>query len=129
MIIGCGRLGATLANVLLDRGDAVVILDTNPENFRRLRPRPTLSMFVGDGSTHETLRRAGVETSETFVAVTGQDTTNALSAQLAQISFGVQSVICRVNDPIRSVMYEQLGLKTISPTEKLASLAFDAMGY
>ncbi len=128
MIIGCGRLGATLANVLLDRGDDVTIIDTNPEHFRRLRPRTTLHMFVGDGGSHEALRRTGIEEVNIFIAATGQDTTNALAAQSAQITFGVRSVICRVNDPIRRVMYEELGLKTVSPTETLASLALDAMG-
>ncbi len=129
MIVGCGRLGATLANVLLDRGDDVTILDMNPDNFRRIRSRPTLHMYVGDGVSHETLRRTGIEGVETFIAVTGQDTTNALAAQSAQLTFGIERVICRVNDQIRSVMYEELGLKTISSTDALASLALDAMGY
>ena len=128
MIVGCGRLGAILANVLLDRGDDVTMIDTNPENFRRLRPRTTLHMFVGDGGSHEVLRRTGIDGVEIFIAATGQDTTNALAAQSAQITFGVRSVICRVNDPIRRLMYEELGLKTVSPTETLASLALEAMG-
>ncbi len=127
MIVGCGRLGATLANTLLDRGEQVTILDTNPENFRRLRARTGLHMYVGDGASHEALRRTGIESMNAFIAATGQDTTNALAAQSAQTTFGVPSVVCRVNDPIRRAMYEDLGLKTVSPTQMLADLVLEAM--
>ena len=84
MIVGCGRLGATAANALLDRGDRVTILDMDAENFRRLRPRVRLSMYVGDGTSHEVLRRTGIESVGAFIAVTGRDTTNALAAQSAR---------------------------------------------
>ena len=127
MIVGCGRLGATAANALLDRGDRVTILDTDAENFRRLRPRPRLSMYVGDGTSHEVLRRTGIESVGAFMAATGRDTTNALAAQSAQVTFGIEHVVCRINDPTRSEMYEQLGLTTLSPNDFLVALVLHAM--
>ncbi|MCY4582907.1 MAG: NAD-binding protein [Chloroflexi bacterium] len=127
MIVGCGRLGATAANALLDRGDRVTILDTDAENFRRLRPRTRLSMYVGDGTSHEVLRRTGIESVGAFIAATGRDTTNALAAQSAQTTFGIRHVVCRINDPIRSEMYEQLGLTTLNPNDFLVALVMHAM--
>ena len=59
LIVGCGRLGAMVAQVLVDRGDRVTIVDTDAENFRRLAEQPGLSMIVADGTSNEDLRRAG----------------------------------------------------------------------
>ena len=115
MIVGCGRLGATVANALVDRGDEVTILDMNPENFRRLHARPGLAMYVGDGMSHEVLRRRG------------QDTTNALAAQSAQTTFSIGHVVCRINDPIRSAMYQDLGLTTVNSSLLLVDLVLSAM--
>ena len=127
MIVGCGRLGASTANALLERGDRVTILDADPENFRRLRPHARLSMYVGDGTSHETLRRTGIESVGAFIAATGRDTTNALAAQSAQVTFGIRHVVCRINDPTRSEMYEHLGLTTVSPSQFRVTLVLHAM--
>ncbi len=127
MIVGCGRLGATAANALLDRGDRVTILDMDAENFRRLRPRVRLSMYVGDGTSHEVLRRTGIDSVSAFIAATGRDTTNALAAQSARTTFGIEHVVCRINDPTRSEMYERLGLTTVNPNQLLIELVLDAM--
>lgn len=127
MIVGCGRLGASVAAALIERGDRVTVLDTDAENFRRLRAHPRLHMRVGDGVSHETLRSAGVESADAFVAATGQDTTNALAAQSARVTFGVAHVVCRINDPVRSEMYRDLGLTTVNPSRLLLDLVLDAM--
>ncbi len=127
MIVGCGRLGATVANALVDRGDEVTIIDMNPENFRRLRARPGLAMYVGDGTSHEVLRRRGIESMSAFIAATGQDTTNALAAQSAQTTFSIGHVVCRINDPIRSAMYQDLGLTTVNSSLLLVDLVLSAM--
>lgn len=128
MIVGCGRLGASVATELLERGDHVTILDTDAENFRRLRPHPRLKMRLGDGVSHETLRSAGIESAESFVAATGQDTTNALAAQSARVTFGVPNVVCRINDQVRSEMYKELGLTTVSPNQAVLELMLAAVG-
>ncbi len=127
MIVGCGRLGASMAAALIERGDHVAILDTDAENFRRLRAHPRLKMYVGDGVSHETLRSAGIESAEAFIAATGQDTTNALAAQSARATFGIAHVVCRINDPVRSEMYESLGLTTVNANRLVLDLALKAM--
>ncbi|MEK9658526.1 MAG: TrkA family potassium uptake protein [Chloroflexota bacterium] len=127
LIVGCGRLGAMVTKALLDRGDEVVILDLDAENFRRLTEQPGLTMVLGDGTSHDELRRDGIESVDSFAALTGQDTTNALAAQTAQVTFKVPHVVCRVNDPIRQKMYEELGLRTVSPSKIMTDLVTQAL--
>ena len=127
LIVGCGRLGAMVAQALIDRGDRVTIVDTDAENFRRLTERPGLSMIVADGTSNEDLRRAGVESTDVFISLTAQDTVNALASQTAQLTFGVGKVVCRINDPVRREMYEALGLRTVSPSQVMTDLVLEAV--
>ena len=127
LIVGCGRLGAMVAKALVDHGDQVTIVDTDAENFRRLAERPGLSMIVADGTSNEDLRRAGVESADVFISLTAQDTVNALAAQAAQLTFGVNKVVCRINDPVRREMYERLGLRTVSPSQVMTDLVLEAV--
>ena len=127
LIVGCGRLGAMVAKELVDRGDQVTIVDTDAENFRRLAEQPGLSMIVADGTSNEDLRRAGVESADVFISLTAQDTVNALASQAAQLTFGVNKVVCRINDPVRREMYERLGLRTVSPSQVMTDLVLEAL--
>ena len=127
LIVGCGRLGAMVAKALVDRGDLVTITDIDAENFRRLADQPGLSMIVADGTSNEDLRRAGVESADVFIALTAQDTVNALASQTAQLTFGVNNVVCRINDPVRREMYERLGLRTVSPSQVMTDLVLQAV--
>ena len=127
MIVGCGRLGAMVAKALVDRGDEVTILDIDSENFRRLAEQPGLRMLVADGTSNDELRRAGIAEADAFIALTAQDTVNALTAQSARVTFGLKNVVCRINDPIRREMYEQMGLRPVSPTQLLSYLVIEAL--
>ena len=126
VVLGCGRLGAMVTQSLLEQGDSVVVLDHVTENFRRLRSHQNLQMLVLDGASADGLRRAGIEDADVFVALAAQDTTNALAAQIAQITFNVPNVVCRLNDPVRRDMYRGLGLKPVSPTQIAADMVLEA---
>ena len=47
---------------------------------------------------------------------------------MAQLSFGIASVVCRINDPIRRAMYDELGLRTVSPPQVMTDLVLEALG-
>lgn len=128
IIVGCGRVGAMVAEALLEQGGDVTILDTNQEHFRRLRERPRLHMVAADGTSVETLRSVDAGGAEVFVALAAADTTNALAAQTAQVLFRVPRVVCRINDPQRRDMYGRLGLRTVSSSRVVADLVLDAVG-
>jgi trk system potassium uptake protein TrkA len=116
VILGCGRVGAYLARVLVAEGQQVTVIDRNAEAFHRLGSDFTGNLVVGTGIDEDVLRRAGIEQAEAFVAVTNGDNTNVMAAQVAREIFGVPRVICRIYDPLREEIYRSLGLETICPT-------------
>lgn len=122
LIMGCGRVGAHLAGLLDADGYSVTILDTDAYSFRRLPPDFKGTALVGDGIDEESLKRAGIEQADAFVAVTQGDNRNVMAAQIAKHIFEVPRVVCRIYDPIREEMYHSLGLETISPTREAAAL-------
>jgi len=116
VILGCGRVGAHLANQLDTEGHDVTIIDRNSDQFRRLDPDFGGQAVVGTGIDQDILRRAGIESADVFVAVTNGDNTNVMSAQIAKHVFHVPRVITRIYDPVREEIYGLLGLETFSPT-------------
>ena len=122
VIMGCGRLGAQLAGLLDGNGHQVTILDIDDYSFRRLPPNFGGTALVGDGTDEESLKKAGIEEADAFVAVTQGDNRNVMAAQIAKHIFNVPKVICRFYDPLRKEMYETLGLDTFSPTTIIAQI-------
>lgn len=116
VIVGCGRVGSSLARQLSQEGDQVTVVDSSEAAFNRLGEDFTGDMVFGTAVDEDVLRRAGTERAEAFIAVTDADTTNIMAAQLAQHLFGVKKVICRIYDPARADIYAELGLETICPT-------------
>jgi trk system potassium uptake protein TrkA len=125
-IMGCGRVGAELAAMLDEEGHEVVVLDVNPDSFRRLPAEFGGQRHVGNGIDQEVLAKIVVE-ADAFVAVTQGDNRNVMAAQMAKHIFGVRRVVCRIYDPIREELYHELGLETISPTKVGARLLKEAL--
>jgi trk system potassium uptake protein TrkA len=118
VILGCGRVGARLANWLDSEGHRVSIVDRNPDSFRRfLRPDFGGQAVVGIGIDEDVLRRAGIEDADVFVAATNLDNVNAMASQIAQHIFRVPKVVARMYDPVREEVYQTLGLTTVCPTK------------
>jgi trk system potassium uptake protein TrkA len=122
LIMGCGRVGARLAALLDENGHEVTVLDIDTYSFRRLPPSFGGSALYGNGIDEEALRRAGIEDTDLFVALTQGDNRNVMACQVAKHIFNVPRVMCRIYDPLREEMYNALGLETISPTKVIAQL-------
>ena len=122
VIMGCGRVGAQLAVLLDEEGHQVTVLDRDAYSFRRLPPDFSGDALVGNGLHEETLKRAGIEEADVFVALTQGDNRNIMAAQIAKHIFNVPRVICRIYDPLRQELYSTLGLETLSPTTIFAQL-------
>lgn len=117
VILGCGRVGARLANALDAEGHQVSIVDRNPEAFRRfLDDGFNGEAVIGIGIDEDVLRRAGIEDADVFVAATNLDNVNATATQIAQLIFNVPRAIARLYDPFREEVYQTLGLSTVCPT-------------
>jgi trk system potassium uptake protein len=125
LIMGCGRTGAQLAAMLDSDGHQVTILDIDDYSFRRLPPDFKGTALVGDGTDDETLKKAGIEGSDAFIAITQGDNRNIISAQIAKHIFKVPKVILRIYDPLRRELYNTLGLEAFSPTVIFAQLLKD----
>ena len=115
IIVGCGRLGANLANQLSEKGESVLIIDAAKEAFRKLSPSFAGITLVGDATYLGVLHEAEIEKSSAVISVTNYDNTNILIAQAAKELFGIERVIARLYDPERECVYREFGIDTISP--------------
>ena len=120
--MGCGRVGAQLATLLDAEGHLVTVLDTDTYSFRRLPPIFSGTALLGDGTDEESLRKAGIEEADAFVAITQGDNRNVMAAQIAKHIFNVPKVICRIYDPLRRELYNTLGIEAFSPTTIFAQM-------
>lgn len=115
IIIGCGRLGANLANTLSNEEENVLIMDEDKYAFRRLASNFGGLSIVGDGTDLDKLREARIEQATAVIAVTNDDNKNIMIAQIAREVFHVKHVIARLYDPECEVVYQELGINTICP--------------
>ena len=116
VILGCGRVGSTLAAMMDATGHAVTVIDRNSEAFRRLGDNFQGKTLVGEGVDEDVLRRAGIEEADAFCATTEGDNRNIMASQVVKTVFNVPKVITRIYDPIREESYRELGLETVCPT-------------
>ncbi len=123
--MGCGRTGAHLAASLDADGHTVTILDVNDYSFRRLPPNFKGTALVGDGTDDETLKKAGIQDVDAFIAITQGDNRNILAAQIAKHIYNVPKVLLRIYDPLRRELYNTLGLEAFSPTIIFSQLLKD----
>jgi trk system potassium uptake protein TrkA len=126
LIVGCGRVGSTLAKLLVAEHD-VVVVDENPGAFRRLGARFGGGVEVGTGIDYDVLKRAGAEKADGFVAVTDGDNRNVMAALIAQRMFRIPKIVARIYDPPRGQLYRDLGIETFSPTTLGAQIIRDAL--
>lgn len=114
VILGCGRVGATLANALEDMGHQVSIIDQDPDSFRRLGPTFEGRTVTGVGFDPDVLRRAGIEDADAFAAVSSGDNSNIIATRVAREDFGVDNVAARIYDQGRAEVFERLGIPTVA---------------
>src|SRR3954471_9716737 len=124
VIVGCGRVGSSIAKKMLSEGHEVSVLDEDPEAIAQLEKGETQtwedlggSFTVGTALEIDALLEAGIDRGDAFVASTDGDNTNLVIAQVAQRRFEVQKVVVRVLDPARARWYEEQGLRTVCPTQ------------
>ncbi len=114
VIMGCGRVGSTLAHILEDNGHSVAVIDRDPQAFRRLRAGFRGRRVTGIGFDRDVLEEAGIASAAAFVAVSSGDNSNIISARVAREMFGVDNVVARIYDPRRAEVYQRLGIPTVA---------------
>ena len=119
LILGYGKVGAHLAATLAKEGHKITVLDPDPARLEPISREPNTEGVLASGYLLEDLRRLGMEGVDAFLAVSDDDNTNAMAAQVASHIFHVPDVICHISDPERQKFYEKLGVTVVCPTTVL----------
>ena len=127
IVVGCGRVGSSVALELRREGWDVVAVDEKEEALSRLGDDWAGGFVVGHGMDVDVLREAGIEDADAVVVSTNGDNTNIVIGQVAQKRFGVDCVVVRLLDPARAEFYAQRGLRTVCPTQHAISVLSDAV--
>jgi trk system potassium uptake protein len=128
VIVGCGRVGAAIAETYDRNGHEVVILDSSTSAFDRLPSSFQGQALRGDGTDEDVLRRAGTEGADVFISLTEGDNRNVMAAQLAAEALGVGRVIAKINDPVRAAAYAELGIATLCRTGLMMDAVDEFLG-
>lgn len=124
IVVGCGRLGSSLARSLSEAGHRVTVVDWNPTRFERIADLPKITPVLGTGIDVDVLRGAGAEECDALVAVTDHDNSNIMIAQTAEQILKVRHVVARVNDPRTGPLLQTFGIKSVCPTQLAADALF-----
>lgn len=116
VVIGCGSLGANIANNLSNEGKNIVIIDENNDSFLRLSSNFGGLTILGNGADFDVLKDAKLDKADVLIAVTNDDNTNIMISQIAKNIFKVKKVIARLYDSERQGIYQELGIDTICPS-------------
>jgi trk system potassium uptake protein TrkA len=127
IVIGCGRVGSSIARQLLSEGWEVTAVDENEDALIRLGENWPAGFVIGHGMDVDVLRAAGIEEADAVVVSTNGDNTNLVIGQVAQKRFDIQCVVVRVLDPARAKFYNERGLRTVSPTSTAIDVLTEAV--
>ena len=116
VVVGCGRLGAGIADTLYGEGEDVVVVDKDKDSFRKLSSSFGGLSVEGNGMDLDILDSVELKRADTLIAVTDNDNVNIMISQLAKEVFNVRKVIARLSDPQRSCVYQDFGIETICPS-------------
>jgi len=122
IIVGCGRVGAQLANALSAERHDVVVIDRNPQSFSRLSRTFSGRMLTGVGFDRDTLQKADIESADALAATTDKDNVNIVVAVTAKEYFKVPHVVARIYDYQAAEIYQREGIPTVTPTTWAASV-------
>jgi len=126
VIMGCGRLGSTLARELDNEGHRVTVIDVDSAAFNWLEDDFRGITIVGAGEDVDVQRAAGVPAADIFLALANGDNRNAMAVQVAKHIHGAPRVVARIYDPERADVYRQLGINVVNPTTILDEMVREA---
>jgi trk system potassium uptake protein TrkA len=129
VIVGCGRVGASVAEAYDRSGHEVLVLDSSTSAFDRLPSTFGGRALRGDGTDEDVLKRAGAEGADVFLALTEGDNRNVMAAQLAAEELGIERVIAKINDPLRAKAYAELGIATLCRTGLMVDAVDHYLGF
>ncbi|HOV21778.1 MAG TPA: TrkA family potassium uptake protein [Candidatus Ratteibacteria bacterium] len=124
IIVGCGKTGKYLAEIL-QADHNVVVIDKEKEAIDNLGEYFNGITILGDGMDIDVLKDAGIEKADALAVTTSNDNTNVLIAQIGKKIFNLTKVVARVSAPEKAELYRTLGVETVNSTAIFASLIRD----
>lgn len=128
VVMGCGRVGSSLALALAGNGHSIAVIDRDESAFRRLGENFPGERVRGIGFDQDVLRKAGIERADAFAAVSSGDNSNIISARVAREMFGVERVVARIYDAKRAAVFERLGIPTVATVPWTTERFMTALG-
>ncbi len=116
LIVGSSRLALQAAEIFIERGDEVVIIEIDPEKAARLAEQMDCAVVEGDGADPATQAAAEAEDADAFIAATREDQTNIVAALVAR-KFGIEEVIVKLENPDYIPLCEDHGLDKLALPE------------
>ena len=129
VIVGCGRVGAVLADAFDSGGHEVIVVDQSTRAFERLPEEFRGQAIRGDGTDEDVLRRAGAAGADVLLALTEGDNRNVMAAQVAMEKLEVGRSVAKINDPVRAAAYAELGIATVCRTTMLSDAIQGFLGF
>jgi trk system potassium uptake protein TrkA len=117
VIVGCGRVGSSLALQLTEGGHSAAVIDRSGAAFERFLEGWAGTKVVGFGFDRDRLAEAGIDRADALAAVTSGDNTNIIVARVAKETYRVPRVMARIYDPKRASVYERLGISTVATVD------------
>ncbi len=117
IIVGCGRLGCTLARELSDADYDVSVIDSDSQKLETLGSGFNGLRIKGVEFDLDILKEAGIEQADCFVSVTPEDNLNITASLIAKKIFNTPRIVARINEPKKKSIYDSLEIETINPTE------------
>lgn len=128
LIIGCGRLGSSIANSLSDESKDVTVMDIDKNSFRKLSSTFGGLFIVGNAMDIDSLKEVRIDEDTVVIIVTNKDNTNIMIAELIRTYFDAREIIARLYDPERSSVYEEFGISTICPVNLMKDEIYNILG-
>ena len=129
IIVGCGKLGSGLAQLLIKAEHSVTVIDIDLEALKALGKNFSGTTIVGTGFDKDVLEKAGIRMADAIVACSKSDEANALIGRMAKNIYRVPCVISRLYDPRKAEIYRTLGLQTISTTTWGVQRTMEMLNY
>lgn len=120
-IIGCGRLGSSMANKCSLEGKYIIVMDKDPDSFDRLSDNFGGLAVVGDVTDLALLEANHIENSKEIIITTGDDNINIFIAHIARKRYNIPDIYVRLDNPENEVLLKGMEIKAIYPFE----LSFD----
>ena len=126
IVIGGGRIGEYLVNMLIEEGHDIALIEKDPEKANHMAENYDILVIKGDGGEAKYLEDAGIHKADVLVACTGSDQINFVACQLAKSTYKVPKVIARTTNPSNKALYERLGVDVVISTTEAAAKAIYA---